>query len=180
LTTLGYLVDRHCVSVVDREGQREDEMDQELHGPAETILQSLLTHTDHLYHNRPGMVVEDTRFKIGLRWAPVTHKVEDGAKVVYQLQKVGKKTRRTRVGVMQEGESPLGPRIVENGRLIGHYRPAGIFPEVALWMYTQIAEVWKMDNEFAARWASYAFGQEHDAAARAEEGLQPEDAPARA
>ena len=32
--------------------------------------------------------------------------------------------------------------------------------EVAQWMYSQVAEVWKMDNEFAARWASYQFGQE--------------------
>lgn len=136
-------------------------MDQELHGPAETVLSSLLAYTDHLYHNRPGMVVEDARQQIGVRWAPVTHKVEGEQKVVYQTTKVGKKTRKTRIGLMEEGDSPLGTRIVENGRLMGYYRPAGIFPEVAEWMYKQIAEVWQMDNEFAARWASFAFGQEH-------------------
>jgi hypothetical protein len=135
-------------------------MEQEQHGPAETILQSLLTYTDHLYHNRPGMVVEDGRTKIGVRWDPVTHKVEEGQKVVYRLTKVGRKQQRVRAGVLQEG-SPLGLRIVENGQLVGYYRPAGIFPEVASWMYGQIASVWKMDNEFAARWASFAFGQEH-------------------
>lgn len=135
-------------------------MDAEALGPAEVILQSILTYTDHLYHNRPGIVVADARHKIGVRWEPVTHKEENGEKVVYRLTKVGKKTRRTRVGAMQ-GEGPNGIPVVENGRLVGHYRGAGIFPEVAEWMYAQIAEVWKMDNEFAARWASYAFAQDH-------------------
>jgi hypothetical protein len=45
--------------------------------------------------------------------------------------------------------------------IAGEYRPAGIFPEVAVWMYEQAATVWKLDNEFAARWASFAFTQEH-------------------
>lgn len=135
-------------------------MDAEALGPAEVILQSLLTYTDHLYHNRPGMVVEDARTNTGVRWSPVTHRVEDGQKVVYRLDKAGRKTRRTKVGHITT-EGPLGMRIVENRQLKGYYRPAGIFPEVAEWMYSKIAEVWKMDNEFAARWASYAFGQEH-------------------
>lgn len=135
-------------------------MDAETLGPAEVILQSILTYTDHLYHNRPGIVVADARQKVGIRWEPVTHKIEKDSKVVYRLTKAGKKTVRTRLGVMQ-GESPNGVPVVEGGRLVGHYREAGIFPEVAEWMYTQIAEVWKMDNEFAAHWASYAFTQEH-------------------
>lgn len=132
-------------------------MDQEQYGPAETLLQSLLTYTDHLYHNRPGMVTEDARHKIGVRWEPVTHKVEDGQKVVYRLTKVGRKTQRTRAGVLREEDNA----IVENRRVVGHYRPAGIFPEVAKWMYEQVGAVWRMDNEFAARWASYSFMQEH-------------------
>lgn len=132
-------------------------MEDNQHGPAERLLQSLLTHTDHLYHNRPGMVTADARTTLGLRWEPVTHKVEDGSKVVYKLSKVGKKQLRTRVGVLRDADNA----IVENGNVLGHYRNAGIFPEVASWMYTQVAEVWKLDNEFAARWASYSFGQEH-------------------
>lgn len=135
-------------------------MDAETLGPAEIILQSILTYTDHLYHNRPGMVVEDDSSHVGVRWSPVTHKVEDGQKVVYRLDKVGKKTRRTRVGHMTT-EGPMGMRIVSHRRLVGYYRPAGIFPEVAEWMYAKIAEVWGMDNEFAARWASFAFAQDH-------------------
>ena len=59
-------------------------------GPAETIIQTLLTHTDHCYHGRPGIIVPDRRTKIGVRWDPVTYKKENGEKVVYKLSKVGK------------------------------------------------------------------------------------------
>jgi Mg-chelatase subunit ChlD len=51
--------------------------------------------------------------------------------------------------------------IVENGRNVGSYRAPGLFPEVAAWMYRQVADVWTLDNEFAARWASFAYGEEH-------------------
>ena len=44
---------------------------------------------------------------------------------------------------------------------MGEYRKPGLFPEVVTHLYTQVAEVWKLDNELAARWASYQFGQEH-------------------
>ena len=125
-------------------------------GPAERILQTLLNHTDHMVHNRPGMVTPDARHTIGVRWVPVTHKEEDGQKVVYELTKVGKKTEKIRKGVMR-----ADGKIEENGKVVGEYRAPDLFPEVAAWMYRQVAEVWKMDNEFAARWASYAFSQEH-------------------
>jgi len=126
-------------------------------GPAETIIQSLLAHTDHLYHGRPGVIVPDARNKVGVRWDPVTHKEqEDGTKTVYRLRKVGRKQTRTEIGVMN------GDNTVRNGRtIVGTYRKSGLFPEVALWMYQQVASVWELDNEFAARWASYAFRQEH-------------------
>lgn len=125
-------------------------------GPAEKILQTLLNYTDHMVHNRPGMVMSDARHTIGVRWVPVTHKVEVGQKVVYELTKAGKKTNNVRRGLMREDL-----KVVENGRVVGEYRAPGLFPEVAAWMYRQVADVWKMDNEFAARWASHAFGQEH-------------------
>lgn len=125
-------------------------------GPAEKILQTLLNPSDHMVHNRPGMVTPDARHTIGVRWVPVTHKEENGQKVVYELTKVGKKTNKIRKGVMRADK-----KIEENGKVVGEYRAPGLFPEVAAWMYKQVAEVWKMDNEFAARWASYAFGQEH-------------------
>jgi len=129
--------------------------DKDTLGPAEHIIQAILTYNDHMVHNRPGIIVEDARHKIGVRWDPVTHKVEDGEKVVYRLQKVGRKTNKVKLGVMQDDGS------IKNGRTVGHYRPAGLFPEVATWLYSQVAEVWKLDNEFAARWASFAFPQEH-------------------
>lgn len=125
-------------------------------GPAEKILQTLLNQTDHMVHNRPGMVTPDARHTVGVRWVPVTHKEEGGQKIVYELTKVGKKTNKLRKGVMR-----LDKKIEENGKIVGEYRAPGIFPEVAAWMYRQVTEVWKMDNEFAARWASYAFSQEH-------------------
>jgi uncharacterized protein with von Willebrand factor type A (vWA) domain len=125
-------------------------------GPAETIIQSLLTYSDHLYHGRPGVVVRDPRSAIGLQWAPVTHKDENGARVVYRLEKAGKKTVRTRLGTMN------GDNKIRNGAAeVGTYRPSGLFPEVASWFYKQVANVWQLDNEFAARWASFAFNQEH-------------------
>jgi len=125
-------------------------------GPAEKILQTLLNQTDHMVHNRPGMVTPDARHTVGVRWVPVTHKDEGGQKVVYELTKVGKKETKVRRGVMRPDS-----KIVESGKVVGEYRAPGLFSEVAAWVYRQVAEVWKMDNEFAARWASYAFAQEH-------------------
>ncbi len=124
-------------------------------GPAEHILQAILTHSDHMVHNRPGIVVNDTSSKIGVRWEPVTHKVENDQKIVYKLVKQGRTSSRVRVGVLAESNA------VVNGSFTGSYRSPGLFPEVATWLYRQVSEVWKLDNEFAARWASFAFGEEH-------------------
>jgi hypothetical protein len=128
-------------------------------GPAERVIQSILAYTDHAYHGRPGYVVPDARLGAGVRWHAVTHRVEGEAKekIVYRLDKVGRKTRRTRLGVLQENN-----QIKENGQVVGEYRSSGMFPEVATWLYSQIAEVWKLDNEFAAKWASYALTQDHE------------------
>ena len=132
-------------------------MDQENLGPADRLIATLLNHSDHMVHNRPGMVVADARHAIGVRWEPVTHKVnEEGKKVVYKLTKVGKKTEKTEVGQLWADNT------VRNARTkVADYRPAGLFPEVAEWMYRQCVEVWKLDNEFAARWASHSFVGEH-------------------
>lgn len=129
-------------------------------GPAERIIQTLLTHADHMVHNRPGIVARDPGSPTGVRWEPITHVVEDGKKVVYKLQQTmaGRKRRtvRTRVGVLDDDGQ------IRNGAVtFGRYQPAGLFTEVAEWMYRQVAEVWKMDNEFVARWASYAYTQDH-------------------
>lgn len=126
-------------------------------GAAERIIQTLLTYNDHLYHGRPGVVVPDASSTVGVRWIPVTHKEEDGKLVVYELRKVGKKTQRIKIGNRWSDNSV---RTDEN-TTIGQYREAGLFPEVAAWMYRQVAEVWQLDNEFAARWASFEFNSDH-------------------
>ncbi len=125
-------------------------------GPAERILQTVLSYSDHAVHNRPGIVTPDAGSAVGLKWAPVTHAIEEGAKVVYELRKVGRKSTKIKLGVWHDDG-----RIMDGNRVVGRYQPAGLYPEVALWLYRQVAEVWKLDNEFSAKWASYAFGQEH-------------------
>jgi len=70
-------------------------------GPAERIIQTLLSYSDHMVHNRPGIVRADNRLEVGVRWEPVTHKEERGQKVVYHLQKVGKKSLQMAVGTLR-------------------------------------------------------------------------------
>jgi len=126
-------------------------------GPAEKIIQCLLDHADHLYHGRPGIVVEDPTAVTGIRWTPATHrKNEDGSKTVFRLARNGKKTVPFFIGRMNGDR-----RISNNGQDVGVYQPPGMLPQVATWFYNQVAEVWKLDNEFAARWASFAWKQEH-------------------
>ena len=131
-------------------------VDREALGPAEAILNTLLTYSDHMVHNRPGIVIADPTLAAGVSWSPVTHREEGREKVVYRLRSSSGTVRGVRVGVLREDG-----RILSEGREVGRYQPAGLFPEVAAWMYRQIAEVWRMDNEFCARWASFAFAEDH-------------------
>ena len=131
-------------------------------GPAARVIAAMTAATDHLVHNRPGIVSTDGRKNIGVRWSPVSHKdIEDQGRVVYRLDKARNKsgkevTRRTRIGVMGEDG------VVRDGtRVVGEYRRPGLFPEVAVWMYQAVATVWADDPEFVARWASWAFPREH-------------------
>lgn len=130
-------------------------------GPAERVIHALTSFTDHMVHNRPGIVIKDGRANIGVRWEPVTWKLEgtEGAqeKVVYRLTKVGKKTTKARIGVLDAD----GKTVKEGRTVVGEYRLPGLFPEVVTWMYRQVADVFKMDNEFAAHWASWAFTKDH-------------------
>jgi hypothetical protein len=126
-------------------------------GPAERTVRALSTFTDHLVHNRPGLVTPDARTNIGVRWAQATwRKQDDGSRVVFLVTKAGKKTVETRVGILSDD----GKTVTANGRPMGEFRNPGLFPEVAVYLYRQIADVFKMDNEFAARWASFAFTQD--------------------
>lgn len=134
-------------------------------GPAERIIQSLLPYTDHCVHNRPGIVMPDPTSAVGVKWQFAKYRTEgitgkDDAnkqRVLYALSKQGKRTVRTRLGVIQ----PDGKTVMNGAVRVGEYREPGFFIEVVTWLYRQVAEVWKLDNEFAAKWASYAFGQEH-------------------
>jgi hypothetical protein len=131
-------------------------------GPAERIIKALLDYTDHCIHNRPGLVSPDPTSIVGVKWQFAKPKLEGEVagqkqKVLYALSKQGKKTLRTRLGVVQED----GKTVMNGNVRVGEYRQPGFFPEVVTWLYRQVAEVWKLDNEFSARWASYAFGQEH-------------------
>lgn len=120
-------------------------------GHAERIVQAMLRYADHLHHGRPGIVRTESSAPIGATWAPVYHRRENDRDVVYAPG-----GRPTAIGFRVNG------RVVDDaGRDVGRYQPAGLFPEAAAWMYRQAVDVWQLNNEFAARWASYAFRESH-------------------
>lgn len=133
-------------------------MQKETVGAAERIIRTALSYSDHMVHNRPGMVVADPQSVVGVTWRPVTHRVVDGSKIVFRLDKRRKKTIRTEVGTLRETDRAI---VDKAGKVVGEYRPAGLFPEVVTWLYRQVADVYELDNELAARWASFQFGAEH-------------------
>ncbi len=128
-------------------------------GPAERLIHTLLSHADHLVHNRSGVVVADPSSPTGVRWSAATWKAQGdpAVRVVFRLGRQGRKTVEERLGVLGEGWRVLDDRRV----VVAQYRQPGLFPEVAAWTWRQIAAVWQLDNEFAARWASHAFTEDH-------------------
>lgn len=159
-------------------------------GPAETVIATLIAYTDHLWHGRPGVVSPDARMRAGVRWdyatsrekclahpeAQVSKDKETGALKCRECQAVvsgngnwiayrladkvrghGKQTEAL-VGRIREDGAVVS---LQGGAVLGRYAQPGIFPEVAAWMYREVAKVWQLDNEFAARWASHAFGEKH-------------------
>lgn len=131
-------------------------------GPAERLIATMTNPTDHLVHNSNGILSTDARHNIGVRWVRASHKdIEGEGRVVFRLDrqrnKKGKEvTKRVRVGVV--GDDGI---IRDGARVVGEYRKAGLYPEVAVWMYQSIADIWKDDPEFVAHWASWAFPREH-------------------
>ena len=126
-------------------------------GSAERLIAALLTHSDHMIHNRPGIVTPAAGTPVAVSWEAASYKAEpNGEKIAYFCRKVGTKTTKVRAGVLGEDG-----KVREAGRIVGEYRQPGFFPEVAAWVYRQIADIYKLDNDFVARWASYAFTQEH-------------------
>jgi len=126
-------------------------------GPAERIIQVLTQATSHAVHGRPGMVTKDTQLHEKMRWDPVVCKEEKGVKKVFRQVKYGKKITNQLIGTLQKDGTIHGP----NGKKVGEYRAPGLFPEVVAYFYNQIAEIWKMDNEFSAHLASWSWAQDH-------------------
>jgi len=137
-------------------------MNTESMGAAEKIIAALTSYTDHYYHGRCGIVQPDPGAVGGLKWEPASWKVEEGStdKVVYRHDRVpnpkkpGKfTTNQVKIGVMAGDGTVVGTRY--------RFRGAGLFPEIVAVAYQNVADVWKLDNEFAARWASWSTTQEH-------------------
>lgn len=145
-----------------QQNQQIDPKRVEALGPAERTIQTLLTMTDHMVHNRPGLVTK-TAGGVGVQWTPCTWKLnkDTGEKVVFTLSKQGKKTVLTRVGILREADN----MVLDGTRIVGEYRlPSDrnkLFPEIAAHLYRQVADIFKADNEFVAHWASHAFVQEN-------------------
>jgi len=135
-------------------------------GPAERIIQTVLSYSDHLRHNRPGLVAPDATSVTGVKWTYTKWQLENGVKVAYRQDKGPVKRKK---GKMVPSTNPVrigtvnadGVIMSDAGVRLGIYRSAGIFTEVAVWIYKQIAAVYALDHEFAAKWASYAYMQEH-------------------
>ena len=134
-------------------------MNKEALGPAERIIRTMLQYVDHCYHGRPGLVEPDATSHIGVTWSPAVWKQEPngGPRIVSKPVKQGKKTVLQPVGQLEANLDVTDGR----GKRVGRFQPPGLFPEAAAWAYAQVAEVWRLDNEFAARWASYAFAKDH-------------------
>lgn len=129
-------------------------------GPAEMIISLLTRLPDHLFHNRPGMV-SNHYGDLGAKWEPVSVKTDKaGVKKVYRKIKGRRAGKATTTNVLV-GELGDGGAIVHGGRAVGYYLPPGIYPEMAKFMWEKIAGVYLLDPEFTAKWASWAWMQEH-------------------
>lgn len=126
-------------------------MEQTQQGQAERFIGVVTNFIDHMVHNRPGVVTFGGS-GVGATWEPGYWKEENGVRNLYR--RVGK--RGVLMGVLDTEN-----RVRRAGRVIAEYRKPGLFPEVAAYIYRQVAEIYKLDQEFVARWASYAYKQEN-------------------
>mgnify|MGYP001573957743 CR=1 FL=1 len=124
-------------------------------GPAEQVVQTLTTHADHCVHNRTGVISPAPGTPLGVCWDPAVWKLEGDNKVVYVLRRQGKGTQRVRAGLLVDG------KVREGNRDVATWQPAGLFEAAVAWTYHQVANVWSLDNEFAAHLASWSWPREH-------------------
>ena len=129
-------------------------------GPAERAIVTLTQYIDHLVHNRTGVVVRDPTTPVGVAWTPAIWKEEgeDAAKIkkVFTTTKIGNTVTKTEIGTLSDNGKVMQGRTEK-----GEFREAGLFPEVVGFVYQSIANIFAVDNKFAARWASWAFEQDH-------------------
>ena len=128
-------------------------MNENQKGPAEAILGTLLQNTDHLMHGRTGVVKQDPSSPLKVKWEPVVRrKNEEGVDEIFTP-----KNRKAAIGTRRAD----GVIVSTTGGVLGTWQPSGLFVPAVVWLWKQIAEVYKMDSEFVARWASWSFAKEN-------------------
>jgi len=151
-------------------------MDKEKLGPAERIIKTMTPFVDHVVHNRTGVVRPDPGTPVGVKWDYAKFfyekdankfvktegakywQADPAARVVCLVTSKSKHDVFTPIGAL----APDGKTVMDGNVVVGEYRQPGFFVEVAAWLYRQVADVWAIDNEFVARWASYAWTQKHE------------------
>ena len=152
-------------------------------GPAARILSAMTPYVDHAVHNRTGVVSADPGAAFGLKWhqarwyreaeAPPRVRKQFGAqwaadplRQVVFLQSRDDRNKKaptvhTPFGVLHaDGKTVMSSAM--GSVKVGEYRAPGFFTECVVWLYKQVASVWQVDHEFAARWASYAYTKDHE------------------
>jgi hypothetical protein len=95
--------------------------------PMERVIQTLINTKDHVFHGRPGV-------EIAGAWRPLNKKDKEEIEAY-------KKFALGEANVVPKG---------------GKFLKSGIFIPAAVILYQQLVDIWKADNELAARLASYA------------------------
>lgn len=125
-------------------------MEAQTLGAIDHILQWATGFVDHAYHGRPGVVTPTTSNPAGAQWVPAQKK--DGC-----IHLLSGKTVGAKLGTLTEDGSIRNDR----GVVVGSFRESGLFDEVVVAIYSKIADVYLLNQEFVAKWASWAFTQQN-------------------
>lgn len=129
-------------------------MDQENKNAIERIIEYLIGAQAHFTHSRPGIVNRSASAPLGWEWRPVRLQ-KSGEDIEVFLADKG----NTRMGVLNEQTRQVGAG--DHAKLVMPADHKKLFPELITAAYRKLAEIYAMDNEFLARWASHAFNSEH-------------------